>query len=97
MKMKKKLKRNIIISIRFGFGNNIHTCSIIMRSIANASMSVAKYHAQLLLRPSQSRFYTGLGGRKFVDKVIVEARGGKGGNGCVSFEVLSPSKRRYVH
>ena len=32
--------------------------------------------------------------RKFVDKVQIECRGGKGGNGCVSFLRLSPTKKR---
>ncbi len=31
---------------------------------------------------------------KFVERVIVEVKGGKGGNGCVSHEVLSPGKKR---
>ena len=30
----------------------------------------------------------------FLDKVQIEVHAGKGGNGCVSFDVLSPSKRR---
>lgn len=31
---------------------------------------------------------------KFVDKVRVEVKGGKGGNGCVSYDVLAPGKKR---
>ena len=31
---------------------------------------------------------------KFVDRVQVEVKGGRGGNGCVSFEVLSPGRKR---
>ena len=31
---------------------------------------------------------------KFVDKVQIEVKGGRGGNGCVSYEVLSPGKKR---
>lgn len=31
---------------------------------------------------------------KFVDHVQVEVKGGRGGNGCVSFEVLSPGRKR---
>lgn len=29
-----------------------------------------------------------------MDKVLIECRGGRGGNGCISFERLSPTKRR---
>jgi len=31
---------------------------------------------------------------KFVDKVRIEVKGGKGGNGCVSYDVLAPGKKR---
>lgn len=31
---------------------------------------------------------------KFVDKVQIEVKGGRGGNGCVSYEVLSPGRKR---
>eukprot|EP01041_Mallomonas_annulata_P006759 gene6758-13701_t len=31
---------------------------------------------------------------KFVDRVIIELRSGRGGNGCVSFNVLSPSVKK---
>jgi GTP-binding protein len=31
---------------------------------------------------------------KFVDRVQVEVKGGRGGNGCVSFEVLAPGRKR---
>ena len=31
---------------------------------------------------------------QFIDKVRLEVRGGRGGNGCVSYEVLSPGRRR---
>jgi len=31
---------------------------------------------------------------KFVDRVQLEVKGGRGGNGCVSFEVLSPGRKR---
>jgi GTP-binding protein len=29
-----------------------------------------------------------------VDKVQIECKGGKGGNGCISFEKLTPVKKR---
>ena len=29
-----------------------------------------------------------------MDKVQIECRGGRGGNGCISFERLSPTKKR---
>jgi GTP-binding protein len=32
--------------------------------------------------------------RQFVDKVTLHVNGGRGGNGCLSYEVQSPSKRR---
>lgn len=31
---------------------------------------------------------------KFIDKVQLSVQGGKGGNGCISYEVLNPSKKR---
>ena len=31
---------------------------------------------------------------KFVDRVQIEVKGGRGGNGCVSYEVLSPGRKR---
>ena len=30
----------------------------------------------------------------FVDKITVRVKGGKGGNGCVSYETLTPGKKR---
>ena len=31
---------------------------------------------------------------KFMDKVKLEVRGGKGGNGCISYDILAPGKKR---
>mmetsp|Transcript_12417 Transcript_12417/g.18611 ORF Transcript_12417/g.18611 Transcript_12417/m.18611 type:complete len:456 (+) Transcript_12417:3-1370(+) len=31
---------------------------------------------------------------KFIDKVQIEVQAGRGGNGCISYEVLSPGKKR---
>jgi GTPase involved in cell partitioning and DNA repair len=33
-------------------------------------------------------------GYRFIDKVKIEVRGGKGGNGCVSYEILAPGRKR---
>lgn len=32
--------------------------------------------------------------RKFVDTLQIEVHAGKGGNGCISYEVLSPGRKR---
>lgn len=31
---------------------------------------------------------------RFVDKIVIEAKGGRGGNGCIAYDILSPGKKR---
>ena len=44
--------------------------------------------SNFLIRNSSSR------NKRFVDKAKLNVRGGRGGNGCVSYEVLAPGRKR---
>jgi hypothetical protein len=56
--------------------------------------STKKYSKRISLPTKLLQFKLLNYSANFVDKVQIEIKGGKGGNGCISYEVLSPGRKR---